>query len=261
MTAADSHTPDERPFAAPCRRLPAGAAIGWLRQGWRDFMAAPGTSLAYGSLIVLLSAAVVVLAWWVGRYVLVLAALSGFIFVAPVLATGLYSISRQLGRGEQPSLGRSIRRMRRTLGDAMVFALVLMVISLVWVRAASMVHVFFPVQADAGWQQFIAFLAVGTAVGSIFALIIFAAAAFSLPMVADRDSDMITGCVTSINAVLRNKPAMAVWAALIVGLTAVGFLTLGLGLAVVVPWLGYATWHGYLETIDPSQWEPAEITE
>jgi len=65
---------------------------------------------------------------------------------------------------------------------------------------------------------------------------------------------MVTACITSVNAVLRNKPAMAVWIALIVLLTGLGFATAGLGLVVVIPLLGYATWHGYVETIDASAW-------
>ncbi len=94
----------------------------------------------------------------------------------------------------------------------------------------------------------------GSAVGSIFALLTFVFSAFSLPMICDRDADAITAIVTSVNAVLRNKPAMAVWALLIVGLSAIGFATALLGLAVVIPLLGYATWHAYREMIDASPW-------
>ena len=90
--------------------------------------------------------------------------------------------------------------------------------------------------------------------GAVFSLIAFTFSAFSLPMICDRDADAVTAIVTSVNAVLRNKPAMAVWAGLIVLLTAAGFATALVGLAVVIPVLGYATWHGYRETIDASAW-------
>jgi len=243
-----------RALVAPCRRLSAFAAFGWLRAGWRDYLAAPGAGLAYGSTIFLISIAVSLLAWRLGSYVLVLAMLSGFIFLAPLLATGLYSVSRQLARGERVSLRRSVRRMRLALRDALVFALVLMVIFLVWVRAGVMVHVFFPVGEPLDWVALARFLSIGSAVGSIFALVTFSAAAFSLPMIVDRDADMITACITSVNAVLRNKPAMAVWIACIVGLTGLGFATAGLGLIVAIPLLGYATWHAYVDTIDASGW-------
>lgn len=175
--------------------------------------------------------------------------LLGFVFIAPLLATGLYSVSRQLSRGEKPTLARTFYRMRQTLGNAMVFALILMVIFMVWARAGSMVHIFFPSEGGSDWMLLARFLLIGSMVGSIFAFVTFSASAFSLPMITDRGTDMVTACVTSINAVLRNRTAMMVWALIIVVLTTVGFLTAGLGLVVVVPWLGYATYHGYLDTI------------
>jgi len=253
MSTQHEAATEARPFGAPCRRLPASAPLRWVAAGWRDWCSSPGTSLAYGLIIFGVSVAVSALAWQFGSYVLVISMLSGFVFIAPLLATGLYSISRQISRGEKPSFARSCLRMRAVLRDALVFALVLLVIFLVWVRAGVMVHVFFPVgELDA--IVLARFLAIGSAVGSIFALVSFSAAAFSLPMIVDRDADMITACITSINAVLRNKPAMLVWIGLIVLLTGIGFATAGLGLIVTIPLLGYATWHAYLETIDAGEW-------
>jgi uncharacterized membrane protein len=78
--------------------------------------------------------------------------------------------------------------------------------------------------------------------------------ATSLPMLANRDVDVVTAVVSSINVVLRNKPAMIVWAACIVCLTLLGFATAFLGLIVIIPWLAYATWHSYREALDVSQW-------
>jgi len=242
------------PFVAPCRKLPSGAPLEWLRRGWRDFKRAPAASLAYGLAIVLLSWLVTGIGYRFGTGWSVLILLSGFVFVAPVLALGLYSISRQLDRGLAPSLLRCFREQRRAVGTAMVFALALLVVFLVWARAGSMVHVFFPVKANPDWSQLAVFFGIGTAVGSIFAMITFAVSAFSLPMICDRDADAITAIVTSVNAVLRNKRAMAVWIALIVVLTAAGFVTALLGLAITIPLLGYATWHAYQDTIDAGAW-------
>ena len=73
-------------------------------------------------------------------------------------------------------------------------------------------------------------------------------------MICDRDTDAVTAIVTSVNAVLRNKPAMVLWVLLIVTLTAIGFATALLGLGVTIPVLGYATWHAYEDTIDASAW-------
>jgi uncharacterized membrane protein len=91
---------------------------------------------------------------------------------------------------------------------------------------------------------------------ALLAALTFAATAFSLPMIADRDVDMVTACVSSLNAVLHNKRVMLWWAVLICVLTVVGFATALLGLAVIMPWLAYAAWHGYRETLDASSWPP-----
>lgn len=258
MTKLDSPV-GQKPFIAPCRQLAANAPLGWLIKGWQDYRNSLRVSLMYGLLIFLISVVVSILAWSLGQYVLLLAMLTGFVFLAPLLATGLYSVSRQLGRGESPVISRTLLRMRIAMRDSMIFALVLLVIFLVWVRAASMVHIFFPVNTGNSWTALLPFLGVGTAIGSVFALISFAAAAFSLPMIVDRKVDMITAIITSVNAVLRNKQAMLVWVAMIAGITLLGFVTFGLGLVIAIPLLGYSTYHGYLETVDASPWEAAEL--
>lgn len=242
------------PFVAPCRTLRAGAPLQWLRKGWADFRRAPRVSLTYGAVILLLSWLVTGVGFKYGSYWAALILLSGFVFVAPVLAIGLYSISRQLARGKPPTLSCCLQELRKTLGTAMVFAIALLVLFLIWARAGSMVHVFFPMNANPDLNQLALFLAIGTAVGSIFAGLTFLFSAFSLPMICDRDADAVTAIVTSVNAVLRNKRAMAVWALLIVSLTALGFALALLGLALAIPLLGYATWHGYVETVDASAW-------
>jgi uncharacterized membrane protein len=117
-----------------------------------------------------------------------------------------------------------------------------------------MVQVFYPLGGEPAWGHIMTYLLIGSAVGSIFAGVSFAASVFSLPMLANRDVDVITAVVSSFNAVLRNKPAMFVWAFLICLLTSIGFLTFGIGLIIVIPWLAYATWHGYRDALDVSEW-------
>ena len=255
------------PFVAPCRTLSAGAPFGWLRRGWADMRAAPRQSLSYGVVVVLLSFTVAVVAIRFGGYWELLALVSGFVFIAPLLAVGTYAISEQIERGEQPSLRRCLFEERRAFASLMVFALMLMVVFLVWARAGSAIHVFFPVGSDPGWREYLTFFGIGSVVGSIFAAVVFAAAAFSLPMLVDRDVDTVTAVVTSINAVLRNKAAMVVWAGLIVLAVAPGFSLLFVGrergaavavlmvaLGLTLPLIGHATWHAYRETIDASAW-------
>jgi uncharacterized membrane protein len=258
---------DAMPFVAPCRMLRPGAPLGWVRKGWQDMRTAPRQSLTYGAIVVALSLVVALVAIRFGGYWELLALVSGFIFIAPVLAVGTYAISEQIELGEKPSLRRCLFEERRVLGNLMVFALILMVVFLVWARAGSAIHVFFPVGSNPDWRDYLTFFGIGSAVGSIFAAIVFAAAAFSLPMMVDRRVDTVTAVVTSINAVLRNKPAMALWALLIVLAVAPGFALLFVGrergagfamvmlaLGVTLPLIGHSTWHAYRETIDASAW-------
>ena len=95
----------------------------WLRLGWNDFRRAPGLSLLFGAVIVVVSMAVSALAWWLGRFALLATLLSGFVFVAPMLAVGLYCVSRSLEHGESPSLRCSFMLARRVAGQAGVYAL------------------------------------------------------------------------------------------------------------------------------------------
>ena len=267
MTTETSPPEEALPFVAPCHTLARAAPLGWLRAGWRGMWSAPRQSLTFGAVVVLLSLALAVVAVELGGYWELLSLVSGFILIAPVLAVGTYAISRQLERGKVPSLRRCLREEQRVFGNLMVFALMLMVVFLVWARAGSAIHVFFPVGSEPGWREYLTFFGIGSAVGSIFALIVFSAAAFSLPMLVDRRVDTVTAVVTSINAVLRNRPAMAVWAACIVLAVAPGFALLFIGrdrgaglawimvaLGITLPLIGHATWHGYRATVDAEAW-------
>jgi uncharacterized membrane protein len=189
-----------------------------------------------------------------GGWVLLLSLLSGFIFVAPLLAFALYSVSRQICLGNKPTLLWTLRAARRPFTNSLVFAIVLLVIFLLWARAGTMVHIFFPSDGTVEWRDLLLYLGVGSAVGSVFAAITFAASVFSLPFIANRDVDVITAVVSSINAVLRNRRTMLVWALTVVLLTALGFATAMVGFVVIIPLLGYATWHGYRDALDVRQW-------
>ena len=254
MTEESNQDRDELPFVAPCRQLDPLAPLSWIRRGAADLRRAPRQSLAYGITVAVLTAFVTLLAWTRGSQWVMFAMLGGFVFLAPMVCIGLYAISAQLERNQPPLMARSMRAaLRRHFGNEMVFALVLLVIFLVWARAAIMVTVFFPTDGDPGFADLLPYLAFGSAVGAVFAVVTFSASAFSLPMIMHRDVDSVTAVVTSVNAVLRNKLAMLVWLTIIVLLLILGIATLFVGLVVIVPIIGYAAWHGYLETIDASQ--------
>ena len=237
----------------PCATLAMDAPRRWLRLGWQDVRRAPGLTLLFGGVILLVSVVVSTLAWTLGRFALLATLLSGFVFVAPLIGVGLYCVSRELAAGRQPTLAQSLSLTRRVAGQAAVFALGQLVIVMVWSRAGMLVSAFVPL-AEGNRRALLEFLVIGSALGSVFAAITFAVAAFSLPMIADRNVDMVTACLSSIRAVLCNKAVMLLWATLIALLTTAGFLTAFLGLVIIMPWLAYSTWHAYRETLDASGW-------
>ncbi len=245
--------PTIRAFLVPCRPLHWAAPFGWLRAGWQDLVRVPGLSAAFGLIVLVISIGVAVMAWQLGRFALLAALLSGFVFIAPLIGVGMYGVARALGRGARPRFVDCLALMQRVMGQAGVFALVQMIILLLWSRTGMLVNAFVPIE-DGSLRSLLEFLVLGSLFGSVFAALTFAVSAFSLPMIADRDVDMITAGISSVNAVLRNKSAALVWAMLIVALTAFGLATAFVGLAVVMPWLAYATWHGYREALDASDW-------
>lgn len=247
-------SPENMPFVAPCRTLDMAAPLRWLRLGWDDMKRAPRLSLTYGLALMALSMAIAGLTWKFGTMALYIGMATGFIFVGPVLAVGLYSISRQLGKGLDPVMGYCLREGKYHVKELLVLGIILMVVLLVWARAAAMVHVFFPSEGKPDLQQMLPFLVIGSLVGSVFAAIVFSASAFSLPMILDRKVDAITASVTSINAVLRNKKPMILWGSLIALSVVLGFATAFIGFIVLLPLIGHATWHAYQETIDAAAW-------
>lgn len=263
MFPPDNNAPvNELPFVAPCNKLKMDAPVRWLRLGWDDIKKAPKQSLTYGSIIVGLSYVVSLMVWVYGGLGLLGSLLSGFLFLGPVLAIGLYSISCQIQAGMTPKLGYCLREGRRHLGNELIFAVILSVIFLVWARAASMTHILFPEVSNAEWTEYIPFLAVGTFEGAVFSAIIFCFSAFSLPMIMDRKADVVTAVITSINAVLRNKSVLFLWACIIVVIVAIGFATAFIGFVILMPLVGHATWHAYQETINADAWpKHGEITD
>ena len=250
--SGDGINRDELPFVAPCRKLSIWAPFRWMRLGFADLMKAPQQSMAYGLVVAILIGIVSLVAWFRGSQWIMFGMIGGFVFLAPLTCIGLYAISAQLERGQPPLLARSLRAaFKRHIGNEAVLALVLLVIFLVWARAAVMVTAFmFPAEAEPTTSQMVSFLLFGSGVGAIFAAVTFSASAFSLPMIMHRDVDSVTAIVTSVNAVLRNKIPMLVWLTIIVASLVVGVVTAFVGLIVLVPVIGYATWHGYEETIN-----------
>ncbi|MCD8513527.1 MAG: DUF2189 domain-containing protein [Nitrincola sp.] len=145
------------------------------------------------------------------------------------------------------------------VSSAMLFAVILVVVLLVWARAANTMFIFFPQISDPTWGQIIPFAVATMAVGALFCLVIFAVSAFSLPMIIDRQVDTVTAVITSVNAVLRNKYPLMLWAVMIACLVMIAALSAWIALIVIMPVLGHASWHAYRETIDAEQWPRSHL--
>ena len=259
LPVSDSpQSPENMPFVAPCRTLDTTAPLRWLRLGWADLVRAPRLSLTYGAVLMALSLLIATLTWRFGTIAIYIGFATGFVFIGPALAVGLYSISRQLGKGRKPVMGYCLREGWHHIRELLVLGVVLLVVMLVWARAAATVHVFFPVESNPSLEQMLPFLGIGSTIGAVFTAIVFSASAFSLPMIMDRKVDSVSAVVTSVNAVLRNKKPMLLWACLIGFSVVLGFVTAFVGFAVLLPLIGHATWHAYQETIDASDWPQNE---
>ena len=137
---------NELPFVAESNAIPWNCAFKWLAMGWRDFKRVPRIALSYGLIIFIVSWGVSLFAWWLGKFALLASFLSGFIFIAPLLAIGLHSVSKDLDQQRKPSFRRSFAHMVKDFGQIAVYALILMVILFIWSRSGMMLYAFFPVE-------------------------------------------------------------------------------------------------------------------
>ena len=245
------------PLSAQRRRnLPAGAALSWLGAGWRDLWRDPGPSLLYGLAVFAASAVIVWGLFRLGLDYILFPALAGFMVMGPLLAIGLYQKSRAIEQGEPISLSRMIFVKAASGGQVWYTGAILSLLMLVWMRAAVIIYaLFFGLRPFPGLHEVAAMLfgtpigwamlLVGTVVGGLFAAFSFAISAFAIPMLLDERVDAFTAMGTSISMVWNNLLVMLAWGAIVLALFLVTVATGLLGLIVVFPLLGHATWHSY----------------
>ncbi len=238
------------------RNLPASAAFGWLAKGWQDLWRHPLPSLAYGLVVFAASIAIV---WGLFSFELdyiLFPALAGFMVVGPLIAIGLYQKSRALEAGGTIGLGRMIFVKAASGAQVWFTGAILCLLMLVWMRAAVIIYaLFFGLKPFTGLDHIVpmllttpegwAMLVVGTAVGGLFAAFSFAISTFAIPMLLDQRTDAFTAMGTSISLVWNNLPVMLAWGAIVLVLFLISVATGLLGLIVVFPLLGHATWHSY----------------
>lgn len=231
----------------------------WLARGLQDMRRAGAASVAYGALFAILGLVMVGFAWVVGLRAVVLPLVAGFFLVGPILAVGLYDISRRLERGETVTPRTAFAAWQGNPSQIALMGLVLMLFFLAWIRIATLVYALF-----FGSQEFalgavveqllltvdgVTFLVFGTALGAVLAVLVFAISAVSIPMLLDRDINVISAIATSAVAVRENPAAMAVWAVLIVLFIGAGLVTGFVGLILTMPLIGHASWHAYRDLV------------
>jgi uncharacterized membrane protein len=238
------------------RHLPARKAVQWLKQGWRDLRIDPGPSLAYGTLVFLVSLAIVSGLFVFGADYILFPALAGFMVVGPIVAIGLYEKSRRIAAGEPISLLRMIFVRPKSGGQILFTGVLLCLLMLLWMRAAVIVYaLFFGLRPFPGLDHVAAMLfttptgwamlLVGGCVGALFAAFSFAISALSIPMLLEQRVDALTAMGTSVAVVWNNLPVMLTWGVIVLGLFVLSLATGLLGLIVVFPVLGHGTWHAY----------------
>lgn len=235
------------------------APFHWLGGGWRDLMAAPGPCLAYGLIVTLISIALCYALIAADAAFWVLTLTVGFVFVAPMLAMGLYEAGRLIEHGEKPTLARMLYVRSAVRLDLAYLGLALVLIYLLWGRIAQIVYGLSTYQLHRTVEDFTAFavgtpdghsmLMTGSVVGGAIAYFTYCLVVVSAPMLLDRRTNVFAAIATSVTAVVENFWPMTLWAAIIAVLVLLSAATGFIALVVVFPWLGLASWRAYRELV------------
>lgn len=230
----------------------------WLRQGWEDLRYSLKASLAHGLIVTAMGWIVVM--FTSSHLYLFTAAISGFMLVSPLLATGLYELSRRKESGQPVNFELSLAGLRTNGRRLARFAAVLTPFIFAWMGISALIfreffHGDIPALTGAIYQTSwlssggVNFMLTYGAVGGVIAALVFALTVVSVPMIMDRSTGLMAAVCTSIKVVRLNFFAILLWAALLLALTLIGFATQLWGMIVIVPWLGHATWHAYRDTV------------
>lgn len=240
------------------RHLSPSAAFGWMRAGWKDMMKDPATSLIYGVAVFIVSLVVVATLFAFSLDYILFPALAGFMVIGPALAIGLYEKSRRLAEGKKTSLFNMVFVKPRSGGQILFIGVMLCLLMLLWMRAAVLIYaLFFGLVPFPGLDHIaqmlvmtpegISLLIVGSLVGGIFAAFSFSISVFSVPMLLNERTDALTAMGLSMAIVWNNLSVVLTWGAIIYALFLFCLITGLLGLVIIFPLLGHATWHAYKE--------------
>ena len=259
------HGTEETRYSAPpvVRRIEIGDLKDALARGMADFVAYRTDVILLCLIYPLLGLILARLAFGYDMLPLIFPLASGFALLGPVAAVGFYEMSRRREQGLAVSWADSFGVAASPRFVAiLILGLLLLAIFLIWLAAADAIYAltlgpeppasvgsfFHDVFATtAGWVMII----VGIGVGFLFALLVLAISVVSFPLLLDRDVGLPTAVLTSLRAVAANPGPMLAWGLIVAASLAIGSIPLFLGLAIVVPVLGHATWHLYRKVIAP----------
>lgn len=255
------------PLAGKVRVLPPDRVWTWLRLGWDDLLRAGPVSLAYGALFVIIGFAITGGLVWIGMPYLITPMIGSFLLIGPLLALGLYDISRRIEQGGRPGFVRAMLAWRANSFHILTAGLILMLTVMIWARLSVVLFaLFFPYQTmslesflvQAATLNGVIFTAMMVALGFVFAAAAFVTNVVTLPMMLDRKVDVFSAALVSVVAVVRNPRLAALWAALIVAVTGLALATAFLGLVVALPLIGHASWHAYRDLVERADQQAAE---
>ena len=230
----------------------------WLALAWQDLSHHPKASLAHGLAV---TALLLVFLLITSIHVAVTAAfISGFMLVGPIMAAGLCELSRRDEHDEPVSFDDSLDGLRHCQSTLIRFAGILLGFSALWFMISGLVLFLTidniaPTLEQTLWGDFLAFvtpmqIVLYLVVGGLLASIVFVVSVVSVPAIIDNDIPAVDAMIISFKVTIANLPTMIVWSSLIVLLTAIGFTTFLLGMIVIYPLLGHATWHAYRDLVE-----------
>ena len=229
----------------------------WLALGWADLMRCPLPGLLHGLVTAAFGALLLALAR--DHFWLLAGAFSGFLLVAPVLATGLYAVSSALQKGQSAGLGTALGAWSPYNGPLLLFGLLLALAGSGWVLTSASLITRFAEAPVLNPQDFLRVVVMSTQghlfegwllLGSVLAAPIFASTVVAVPLLMERRLGVRAAVLLSVRATLQNPAPMALWATLILVITLLGMATLLVGMVVAVPWLAHASWHAYRDLVD-----------
>jgi len=262
--------PNTPPVLPSVRTVDLWQPLIWLVLAWRDMARTGWASIAHGMVMTLGGFIIVVVAH--DRFWLLAGALSGFLVIAPILATSLYALSRAIERKETADGSVVVRtwlywqKSHANKRDNDYWCLVqfgglLALAATGWVlTSAALITLLAPVpiRTPLDFVQHVMLardswlFELWLAMGGVMAAPMFASSVVSIPLLLDRRVSILQAVLTSWQVVLTNPVPMALWAALIMGFTLLGLGSLLLGLIPVIPMLGHASWHAYRALVDTS---------